>query len=91
MMSAAAQRDDRCFAAPNTVKGATLSKVSARLIRLGFVREIRAKAAMPVRRRGEAPQRRPLPEATIVCDPDNAGEQAKRYCHAKHGANPFNG
>src|ERR1700730_1322537 len=31
MMSAAAQRDDRCFAAPNTVKRATLSKVSARL------------------------------------------------------------
>jgi hypothetical protein len=40
MMSAAAQRDDRCFAAPNTVKGATLSKASARLIRLGFVREM---------------------------------------------------
>ena len=107
MMSAAAQRDDRCLAAPNMVKGATLSKVSAKLIKLGFVREIRAKAAMPVWRRDdagqgyalkltagglnaiaeeapeqaiepiEAPQPRPLSEATVVSDPDNVGEQAK--------------
>ena len=107
MMSAAAQRDDRCLASPNMVTGATLSKVSAKLIKLGFVREIRAKAAMPVWRRDdagqgyalkltadglnaiaegapeqaiepiEAPQPRPLSEATIVSDPDNVGEQAK--------------
>jgi hypothetical protein len=56
MMSAAAQRNDRCLAAPNTVKGATLSKVSAKLIKLGFVREIRANAAMPVWRRDDAGQ-----------------------------------
>jgi hypothetical protein len=48
MMSAAGQRDDRCLAAPDTMKGAALSKVSAKLIKLGFVREIRAKA--PLRR-----------------------------------------
>ena len=107
MMSAAAQRDDRCLASPNMVKGATLSKVSAKLIKLGFVREIRAKAAMPVWRRDdvgrgyalkltagglktigegapeqaiepiEAPQPRPLSEATIVSDPDNGSEKAK--------------
>jgi hypothetical protein len=107
MMSAAAQRDDRCLAAPETMKGFVASKVSAKLIKLGFVREIRAKAAMPVWRRDdagqgyalkltagglnaiaeeapeqaiapiEAPQPRPLSEATIVSDPDNVGEQAK--------------
>ena len=53
MMSAAAQRDDRCLASPNMVKGAILSKVSAKLIKLGFVREIRAKASMPVWRRDD--------------------------------------
>src|SRR5271156_4601419 len=108
MMSAAAQRDDRCLAAPNTMKGAALTKVSAKLIKLGFVREIRAKTAMSVWRRDdagqgyalkltagglnaiavegapeqaiepiEAPQPRPLSEATFVSDPDNAREQAK--------------
>ena len=56
MMSAAAQRDDRCLAAPDTMKGAALSKVSAKLIKLGLVREIRAKAGMPVWRRDDAGQ-----------------------------------
>ena len=108
MMSAAAQRDDRCLAAPNTMRGAALSKVSAKLIKLGLVREIKAKAGMPVWGRDdagqgyafkltaaglkaiaideapeqaiepiEAPQPRPISEATIVSDPDNVGEQAK--------------
>ena len=36
MMSAAAQRKDRCLSAPATIKGAALSKVSAKLARLGF-------------------------------------------------------
>jgi hypothetical protein len=56
MMSAAAQRDDRCLAAPNTTKGAVLSKVSAKLIKLGLVREVRAKVGMPVWRRDDAGQ-----------------------------------
>ena len=56
MMSAAAQRDDRCLAAPDTMKGAALSKVSAKLIKLGLVREIRAKGGMPVWRRDDAGQ-----------------------------------
>ncbi len=55
-MSAAAQRDDSCLAAPDTMKGAALSKVSAKLIKLGFVREIRAKAGMPVWRPDDAGQ-----------------------------------
>ena len=55
MMSAAAQRNDRCMA-PDTMKGAALTKVSAKLIKLGLVREIRAKAGMPVWRRDDAGQ-----------------------------------
>src|SRR5271166_445466 len=55
MMSAAAQRDDRCMA-PDTMKGAALTKVSDKLIKLGFVREIRAKAGMPVWHRDDAGQ-----------------------------------
>src|SRR5208282_921398 len=43
MMSAAAQREDRCLAAPERLKGAAVSKVSAKLVKLGLAREIRAK------------------------------------------------
>ena len=35
MMSAAAQRTDRCLSAPATIKGAALSKVSVKLAKLG--------------------------------------------------------
>jgi hypothetical protein len=42
MMSAAAKRNDRCLSAPATIKGAALVKVSAKLAKLGLVREIAA-------------------------------------------------
>ncbi len=54
MMSAAAQREDRCLAAPDRLKGAAVSKVSAKLVKLGLAREIRAKPGMPIWRRDEA-------------------------------------
>jgi hypothetical protein len=56
MMSAAAQRDDSCLEAPETMKGSVVSKASAKLLKLGLVREIRAKAGMPVWRRDDAGQ-----------------------------------
>ncbi|HME85945.1 MAG TPA: DUF3489 domain-containing protein, partial [Roseiarcus sp.] len=56
MMSAAAQREDGCLTAPETIRGAAVSKVSAKLAKLGLVREIRAKAEMPVWRRDKAGQ-----------------------------------
>ncbi len=56
MMSAAAQREDRCLAAPDRLKGAAVSKVSAKLVKLGLAREIRAKAGTPIWRRGEEGQ-----------------------------------
>ena len=56
MMTAAAQRGDRCLVVPASIKGAGLSKVSARFTKLGLAREIRAKAGMPVWRRDDASQ-----------------------------------
>jgi hypothetical protein len=56
MLSAAAQRDDFCLASPDKMKGAILAKVSERLVKLGPVREVRAKAKMPVWRRDGAGQ-----------------------------------
>ena len=56
MMSAAAQRKDRCLSAPATIKGAALSKVSGKLAKLGLAREIEAKPGAPIWRRDDAGQ-----------------------------------
>jgi hypothetical protein len=56
MMSAAAQRKDRCLSAPATIKGVALSKVTAKLTKLGLVREIEAKPGAPIWRRDDAGQ-----------------------------------
>src|SRR5277367_6017328 len=56
MMSAAAQRKDRCLSAPATIKGAALIKVSAILAKLGLAREIEAKPGAPIWRRDDAGQ-----------------------------------
>ena len=56
MMSAAAQRKDRCLSAPATIRGAALSKVSAKLVKLGLAREIEAKPGAPIWRRDDAGQ-----------------------------------
>ncbi len=54
MMSAAAQRKDRCLSAPATIRGAALIKVSAKLAKLGWAREIEAKPGAPTWRRDNA-------------------------------------
>ena len=51
MMSAAAQRKDRCL--PETMKGAVVSKAGAKLVKLGFAREILEKPGTPLWRRDE--------------------------------------
>ena len=56
MLKAAAQREDLCLTAPDKMKGAILTKVSAKLVKLGLVRVVRAKAGMPVWRRDDAGQ-----------------------------------
>ena len=53
MMSAAAQREDRCLASPETMKGAVVGKAGAKLVKLGFAREILAKPGTPLWRRDE--------------------------------------
>ena len=53
MLSAAAQRDDRCLTLPEKLKGDAAHKVATKLIAAGLVEEIKAKAGMPVWRRDE--------------------------------------
>ena len=52
MMSAAAQREDRCLPAPETMKSAVVGE-GAKLVKLGFAREIHAKSGTPLWRRDE--------------------------------------
>jgi hypothetical protein len=54
MLSAAAQREDNCLIASNTMKGAVLAKVGEKLVKLGLVREVQATAGTPVWRRDDA-------------------------------------
>ena len=56
MLSAAGQRKDLCLTAPDKMKGAVLTKVSAKLVKLGLVRVVRAKAGMPMWGRDDAGQ-----------------------------------
>ena len=56
MLSAAAQRDDRCLTAPGTMKGAILAKVTEKLVKLGLAREVRARVGTSVWRRGDSGQ-----------------------------------
>ena len=53
MLSAAAQRSDRCLTLPEKLKGAAAHKVATKLIAAGLVEEVKAKAGMPVWRRDE--------------------------------------
>jgi hypothetical protein len=43
ILSAAAQREDRCIAAPPNLKGAAALKFVGRLVAAGLVREVQAK------------------------------------------------
>jgi Protein of unknown function (DUF3489) len=53
LMSAAAQREDRCLVVSPTLKGGAARNVASKLISAGFVREVRAKSGDPIWRRGE--------------------------------------
>jgi hypothetical protein len=53
MLSAAAQRDDRCLVAPRNLKGGAARKVAAKLIDGGLAKEIKAKPGAPVWRQDE--------------------------------------
>jgi uncharacterized protein DUF3489 len=53
LLSAAAQRDDRCLTATPKLKGGAAQKVAEKLIAAGLVKQIKAKAGTPVWRRDE--------------------------------------
>ena len=53
LLGAAAQRKDLCLIAPPTLKGDIAQKVASKLISLGFVKEVKAKASDPIWRRDE--------------------------------------
>ena len=53
MLSAAAQRDDHCLTLPKKLKGGAAHKVTTKLIPAGLVKEVKAKAGMPIWRRDE--------------------------------------
>jgi hypothetical protein len=53
MLSASAQREDRCLVAPEGLKGAALQKLARKLISAGFAKEIKAKSDTPIWRRDE--------------------------------------
>ena len=53
MLSAAAQREDRCLVAPARLKGAALQKLARKLISAGLAKEIKAKSDNPIWRRDE--------------------------------------
>jgi hypothetical protein len=53
ILSAAAQRDNRCLVAPQNLKGSAAQKVVTKLIAAGFAKEIKAKPGAPVWRRDE--------------------------------------
>jgi Protein of unknown function (DUF3489) len=51
ILSAAAQRDDRSLTPPEKLKGGAAHKVTTKLIGAGLVKEVKARAGMPVWRR----------------------------------------
>jgi Protein of unknown function (DUF3489) len=53
LLSAAAQRRDLFLVAPPTLKGAAAQKVASKLISLGFIKEVKAKASDPIWRRDQ--------------------------------------
>ena len=47
ILSAAAQREDRCLVAPPTLKGGAAQRVAKKLISSGLVKEVKAKTDDP--------------------------------------------
>ena len=54
MLSAAAQREDRCIVAPPSLKGAAAQKIATKLVAAGLAKEIKAKPGAHVWRRDDA-------------------------------------
>jgi hypothetical protein len=98
LLGAAAQRKDRCLVAPPTLKVATAQKVASKLIALGFIKEVKAKASDPIWRRDQesgAPYALKLTatgaKAIAVDDaaePEDAGEESDALANRDQAAIP---
>jgi hypothetical protein len=75
MLSAAAQRDDRCLLAPQILKGSATQKLAMKLIGAGLAKEIKAKPGAPVWRRDEQGGQSYALKLTA------AGTRGDRRCH----------
>jgi Protein of unknown function (DUF3489) len=53
MLSAAAQREDRCIEAPPSLKGAAAQKIATKLVAAGLVKEMKAKPGAHIWRRDD--------------------------------------
>jgi DNA-binding MarR family transcriptional regulator len=53
LMSAAAQREDRCLILPEKLTGSVVAKLAAKLAEAGLVRKIKARPGMPIWRRDD--------------------------------------
>ena len=91
MMSAAAQRKDRCLSAPAKIKGAALSKVMAKLTKLGLVREIEAGSGAPIWRRDGAGQGYALKLTEAGLKAIAVGEGSQEAIEPGEAAQPQNG
>jgi hypothetical protein len=54
MLNTAAKREDRCLAPPPSLRGAQIAKSGEKLTAAGYVREVKAKASVPIWRRDSA-------------------------------------
>ena len=96
LMSAAAQREDRCLIASPTLKGGAAHKVANKLISAGFVEEVKAKSSDPIWRRDQgsgAPYALKLTAAgaeTIAVDDaaEPEGEKGGALASADQAAGP---
>ena len=74
MLTAAAQRNDRCLVAAPNLKVAAAQKIASKLIGAGLVKEIRAKAGAPVWQRDDEAKAIAIDESTEPGDVDDDGD-----------------
>ncbi len=82
-LSAAAQREHRCIAAPPSLKGAAAQKLAARLVAAGLAKEIQAQAGLPRPTWRTGPARGP-----DVARPSDAWFSAGRIVLSVYGVDP---
>jgi len=100
LMSAAAQREDRCLVASPTLKGGAAQKVASKLISAGFAKEVKAKSGDPIWRRDEESGASYVLKLTAAgakaiavddaAEPEDAGEEGDVLANRDQAAIPPN-